>query len=321
MDSKLVSVIIPMYNSENSIEETLKSVMNQTYKNIEILIIDNNSTDNSNVICQKYAKNDNRIHIYIEKKQGQSFARNLGIKMAKGDFIYFVDADDVIIDSTIKTLISESNREYLIGIRRIDNKQYNDYFETISSEKLKINIINGKQMGCIWVYLFETEIIKEKNILFDTNTNLLEDMIFLFEYLKFVSKVKFINQKCYYYRLNKDSTTKKTDSHTIINNIIKFNYSIEKIKLIENDNYIDELNKKKNFGIMYELNKVKNKKKFNDICNNNDCRHILSTIKTYNIIQKKYYKSVINNNYFMFNVFRLFYKTKNRIKKICNKFI
>lgn len=91
-----VSIIIPVYNTEKYVEEAVRSIMNQTLKEIEIIIINDGSTDNSLTIIQKLAKEDPRIQIYSQKNEGQSISRNKGLKIAKGDYIYFMDSDDYL---------------------------------------------------------------------------------------------------------------------------------------------------------------------------------------------------------------------------------
>lgn len=96
MESKKISVIIPVYNCEGYLERCLNSVINQTYKNLEIIIINDGSTDSSGDICKKYAESDSRIIYRHTENHGLSAARNLGLKNASGDFIGFVDSDDYI---------------------------------------------------------------------------------------------------------------------------------------------------------------------------------------------------------------------------------
>lgn len=91
-----VSVIIPVYNTETYIEETLKCIINQTLKEIEVIVINDGSTDNSLVIINRLTEIDNRIKVYSQQNQGQSVARNLGLKKAVGEYIYFIDSDDLL---------------------------------------------------------------------------------------------------------------------------------------------------------------------------------------------------------------------------------
>ncbi len=103
--NELVSIIIPMYNAQAYIDECLKSVLNQTYSEIEVIVIDDGSIDNSSIIVEKYCGNDNRITFLKQKNQGVSVARNLGLKKARGNYIAFVDADDYLNADYIMTLM------------------------------------------------------------------------------------------------------------------------------------------------------------------------------------------------------------------------
>lgn len=106
MNMKLVSVIIPIYNSEKYLEECLDSIINQTYRNLEILLVDDGSTDSSALICDKYAQEDKRITVFHVENGGVGRARNIGLENAKGDYIYFADSDDFFYKEAIESLLS-----------------------------------------------------------------------------------------------------------------------------------------------------------------------------------------------------------------------
>ena len=101
---KMISVIIPIYNMEKYLDRCINSITEQSYKNIEILLINDGSTDNSLKICKKFQKEDERIKFFSMNHQGVSIARNLGIEKAKGKYIMFIDSDDWIEKDTIKNL-------------------------------------------------------------------------------------------------------------------------------------------------------------------------------------------------------------------------
>lgn len=115
----LLSIIIPVYNAEKYISSCLNSILNQTYTNIEIIIIDDGSTDSSLKICNTFSQTDHRIKIYHKINGGQSSARNVGLKMAKGKYITFVDADD-----EIDTDVYSCNINYLENNESINIIQY-----------------------------------------------------------------------------------------------------------------------------------------------------------------------------------------------------
>ncbi|MGU8763722.1 glycosyltransferase family 2 protein [Clostridium perfringens] len=175
---KKVSIIVPVYNTEKYLEKCINSILQQTYKNIEIIVVNDGSTDNSkNVLNKKYK--DNIILINQENK-GLGGARNTGIKHASGDYIMFVDSDDYIIENSVEILLNTvSNAEIAIGNMNVHyednllNKQNVKYIDNtikyIESKKKNINIKNIKKSlfltsACNKIY--DLKFLKEKNILF-----------------------------------------------------------------------------------------------------------------------------------------------------------
>lgn len=108
-----VSIIVPIHNVEKYIERCTKSLISQTYRDIEILLINDGSPDNSKTICERYEKIDKRIKLYNKENGGLSDARNYGLKRAKGEYILFVDSDDYIESNTVEVLISEMKKDNL----------------------------------------------------------------------------------------------------------------------------------------------------------------------------------------------------------------
>ena len=117
MENNLISIIVPIYNSENYIKKCLDSILAQTYSNLEVILIDDGSTDNSYNICKDYQKKDNRIVLLQQKNAGVSRARNHGLEVAKGEYIGFVDSDDYIEPEMYEILLNsiiESNSKIAI---------------------------------------------------------------------------------------------------------------------------------------------------------------------------------------------------------------
>lgn len=108
-----VSIIVPIYNVEKYIERCIKSLISQTYRDIEILLINDGSPDDSKTICERYEKIDKRIKLYNKENGGLSDTRNYGLKRAKGEYILFVDSDDYIESNTVEVLISEMKKDNL----------------------------------------------------------------------------------------------------------------------------------------------------------------------------------------------------------------
>ena len=119
---KLISIVLPIYNVENYIEKCMESVLNQTYKNIEIILVDDGSPDNCPIICDQYVKEDNRVKVVHKENGGLSDARNAGIKVANGDYITFIDSDDYVDKDYVEffyNTIEETDADIAIGGHRV----------------------------------------------------------------------------------------------------------------------------------------------------------------------------------------------------------
>ena len=142
----MISIIVPVYNVDKYIERCIQSIINQTYKNLEIILIDDGSTDKSGAICDKYSKIDNRINVIHKKNGGLSEARNVGLDIARGDYIGFVDSDDYIhpqmYELLYKNLIGTSadisiikhiRKEEELGLGDINSKKVYSNLEAIEN--------------------------------------------------------------------------------------------------------------------------------------------------------------------------------------------
>lgn len=201
----MVSVIVPVYNTEQFLEECIQSIVNQTYQELEIIIINDGSTDGSGTICRKWERLDKRIK-YIEKEnEGQGAARNLGIQMATGEYIVFVDSDDYVdIDMIDKVyayisrckadICVYSHRHVYEGIREwsLEGKTKN----TVNSRDNKE--ILGLMMPILWNKMFSAELVKNSNILM---SNLMcEDLVFNAQLYVKANKICFLDIPFYNYR-------------------------------------------------------------------------------------------------------------------------
>jgi len=213
----LVSVIVPIYNSEQYLHRCIDSIVNQSYKNIEIILIDDGSTDNSDKIYDEYAHRDNRIRvIYTKNNDGPAAARNVGIENSKGEFIFFVDSDDFIDNDALNLLIGSYNQykaDIIVGdFNKIKDNNSSDSGHSrffLSSKLLtKQNIIDYIRYYLkkpnrfplftqSWGRLFKSSIIKKNNIFFNTDLRTFEDVTFNFDYLKYINKLFFLKEVLY----------------------------------------------------------------------------------------------------------------------------
>lgn len=212
----LVSIIVPVYNSEKYLRQCIESIISQTYKNIEIILIDDGSTDKSGKICEEYGSKDKRIKVIHTENNGPSTARNKGIENSKGEFMFFVDADDFIENKAISLLIENYNQykaDIIVGdFKRIEDDNISgsghDRFFSGSRLLTKQDIIDYTRYYLkkpnrfplftqSWGMLFKTSIIKDNNIFFNADLRTFEDMVFNFEYLKYTNKLFFLKEALY----------------------------------------------------------------------------------------------------------------------------
>ena len=233
----LISVIINVYNGEKFISKCLESVINQTYKNLEVLIINDGSIDNTLNICKSYK--DERIKIITTENFGLSKSRNIGIENVKGEYLYFIDADDYIENDVIEYLynLCQKNNTKISTCRPIDIFNYNviiknkkEKIEVISNyEMLKKVLLSEDRAVCIWNKLIKKELFN--NIRFENRP--INDVAVTYKLVLATDKIVYSNQIKYYYLRHKESVTisKKNDANRSID---KYNACFERYNYIKN---------------------------------------------------------------------------------------
>ena len=207
----MISVIVPVYNVEKYIRACLDSIINQTYRDLEIILVDDGSTDNSGVICDEYAQKDTRIQVIHKENGGQSVARNIGLQKAKGEFIGFVDSDDSIELDMFESLFSAiqdvdiaiCGYNLVTGDKRIESGLLGQN-KTLNQAELWKEIF-GNLNNAVWNKLFRRELLS--GICFDAKFAHGEDLIFNILYLKSAKTGKYINRCLYNYYKRGDSIT------------------------------------------------------------------------------------------------------------------
>lgn len=206
----LVTIVVPVYNVENYIQRCLESIINQSYKNIEIIVINDGSTDRSGIICDTFAKKDKRITVIHKQNGGLSDARNVGIDNAKGDYICFIDSDDFIKDTYIEKLLFTCIKykadicicKYETGISDIFSKLQNNHTEIIQelSNIESLEYLYKKSLlglfDVAWNKLYSTKLFD--NIRYPIG-KVHEDVFITYKLLFKSQKVLFINDCLYYY--------------------------------------------------------------------------------------------------------------------------
>ena len=183
--NELVSIVVPIYNTEQYIPKCIESLINQTYKNLEIILIDDGSTDNSFNICKKYQKEDERIKLFHKENGGVSSARNYGIKKATGEYICFCDSDDYysLEALTIMTdTIRDSNAD-LCCFGRYGGAFENKYISKKENSLELLNYLSSIGSYNCYSKIFKLSIINQFNLLFDESFAVSEDTLWLREYI------------------------------------------------------------------------------------------------------------------------------------------
>ena len=212
----LVSIIIPIYNVQEYLPRCIESVLNQTYKNFELILVDDGSPDRSGDICDYYAKKDSRIKVIHKQNGGVSSARNYGIKIAQGEFINFIDSDDWIPNDSIENLVNlqkENNADlvcctyerYLLNSKIVPVKFCDKFFSVENVDYEEINVLLSDLFRGACTKLYKSSIIKVNNILFDEKVKIGEDSIFVYSYLSKSKTIRCSNLISYKYIINKAS--------------------------------------------------------------------------------------------------------------------
>ena len=211
----MVSVIVPVYNVEKYLEECLDSILGQTYKDLEVILIDDGSTDSSGSICDRYAEKDKRIKVIHKENGGLSDARNTGLDIINGDYVLFVDSDDLIKQNMIELLVDkmQKNNSEIVFFNAIifyDSNKNNDHYmlseneyppctgiEMFSERVRKLQWFPGVQF-----HFFTTDLLRREKLRFKKGM-LYEDQLFTLSAYLNAKKVCFINESLYYYRADR----------------------------------------------------------------------------------------------------------------------
>lgn len=212
---KSISVIIPVFNSEKTIKRCIESVLNQTYRNLEIIIIDDGSTDNSLSLCRNYAERDARIIVKSVKNGGPSSARNIGLGLAKGDYVAFCDADDWMRSDMMESLmhgLQDDNTQLAMCYYGTETKSKTKLIQLRSQEALEMCIEDEHIGGFLWNKLFDLSIIKSNNLRLDETIFHCEDLLFVTEYIVHIDRAVLITEAYYCYEQDINSLSHNNSS-------------------------------------------------------------------------------------------------------------
>lgn len=322
----MISVIVPVYNVEKYLEECLDSIQKQTYSDIEVILVNDGSLDNSKEICEKYCKQDSRFKLINQVNQGQSVARNHGVAASAGEFIAFVDSDDIISRDYLEVLIRYMSEEVDIVESKFtvhkkeffneNNKEINVIFEGDSEEAVKAIPKHVLSVNPV-TKLYRRSIIEAVPYL---EGLIFEDIYSGIGMLKYIRKIIKLEYVGYYYRQHSSSTMhrifteKNLDVFTVSDKLIEL-YSDKEELLpyigsflvhVATMHYQDYIRKSNPYA------KVYNQKLAEYVTltkNNPELAKESRLIKLYNVCPK-YYNSIV------FPVYYAIWKWKNGIKEV-----
>lgn len=263
MKDSLVSIVIPVYNSERYLEECLNAIINQTYTSIELIIINDGSNDNSNKIIEKYKNQDKRITVYNQQNKGVGEARNTGLKNFKGDYILFVDSDDFLIDkNSIQTMVDQIKDNDILGFNNIlinkktikTEKIINECYNT-GKEFIEETLKNNGTFGWyLWKYIYKKDVWKDITF---PNLSSFEDMSTLYKVFLNSKKITIIDKPLYAYRINENGTSRIIDYNLCETMIKSINKSINNVQSMNlEDNIKDLLSNNFAFGYFSVINAI-----------------------------------------------------------------
>lgn len=321
----IVSIVVPAYNCENTIIKCLDSINRQDYELIDVIVINDGSNDSTEMLLKKYYDNP-KFKIISKCNEGVSITRNLGIKVAKGDYVIFIDADDYIEKNFVSSLIKlqRLNESSLCGcfIKRCSQngkltmiKHENEYEKKYFVQSL----IDGDIDGFIVRYLFKKEMLR--NVCFDKKLTYMEDTMFLLKYVSDsrIKDVVFTSDTNYIY-LYQSSNSVTNNEKFVEKNIINMCKSLNQIYSYANTFFEvkdkEILIKRKARMMEYCFSKIKSRKVYLEVKNNNDIKKIYKDCinsEYLNIMRKALLILLFNLPYFGF---KMYIFIRNTIKKL-----
>ena len=322
----MISVIVPVYNVEKYLEECLDSIQNQTYSDIEVILVNDGSTDKSKEICGKYCKQDNRFQLLNQENQGLSAARNSGVAASTGEFIAFVDSDDIILPNYLETLMHYMREDvdivesqFTISKEEFLAESYKELtilFEGNSQEAVKIFPKHVLNVNAV-IKLYRRPIVEAVPYI---DGVIFEDVYCGIGMLKYIRKIIKIDYKGYYYRqrqasiMHRTFTPKNLDIFTVSDKLIEL-YSDREELLPYIASFLVHL------ATMHYHSYVKKGNPYREFYNQKLAEYVTLTkknpmlaknsrlIRLYNICPKNY-------NSIVFPVYYAIWKFKNGIKDV-----
>lgn len=241
------SIIMPVYNVEKYVENSIRSILNQTYKNFELIVVNDGTKDNSMEIISKIQKEDSRVKVYSKENGGLSSARNYGLKYAIGEYVCFVDSDDYLYTNYLETLYKEILKKesdliffgYNVDVVGSDEnileefdicEKYQEF-----NKKNKLYFENISMIGYAWNKCFKRSIIEENNLTYEEGTSYIEDIIFNCDFIKKCNTIKIIPNVIYHYVQRKRETLGRKSYDNMLDMDLRYSKLLKQILLLFNN--------------------------------------------------------------------------------------
>lgn len=309
----MVSVVIPIYNVEKYLKKCIDSILNQSFNDFEIILVNDGSTDSSIEICNEYIEKDCRIILINKKNGGLSSARNAGINVAKGKYISFIDPDDCINENYFNILIKKAemnNCDVIVS----GYKTFPNNVNIIPSYKLNTvlkgtdfilssdNVHSKNELCFVWRYLYRLKLIKQNKTVFNEKIFIGEDVVFNLETLGNSNRVMAISDILYYYTINNPTSLMRSKfksnlESSLVEQYEKRIYLSNKYNLMDNKQYkndianyyinsiyrmlVNNLKNNENCDFEREIKRISNNKMFRDSVKNLGLKYKCYNLKEY----------------------------------------
>ena len=292
MNNPLISVVVPVYNTEQYLHRCIDGILSQTYTNFELLLIDDGSSDGSENICDKYAEKDPRVRVFHKENGGVSSARNLGLDNANGEWVTFVDSDDWISEDYFSFFCNSCLSDLVVCDYKTNISSCPvircDQINTVEGVKEHLNKYLSETMyRTPWGKFFKNVIIKHFCLRFDKRLTFAEDTLFVINYLLYVKSISFYHEGKYFYTENHNISKYNANNSSLVYfrdeyckryfDLGLYSKKMECFFLISIPNYLLK-------------NKIKDSKKIGVLYYNNFYqKRIEKTLKSMNIKTRVYY--------------------------------
>lgn len=222
-----ISIIVPVYKVEQYLHKCLDSILAQTFTDWECILIDDGGPDNSGAICDEYAEKDSRFRVIHQENKGSAGARNVGLDVAKGEWIAFVDSDDWVESTYLNKFfeVAQMNIAEVISCDYFRNERIFKGFVGKTPQEAMSNIISGKALAFLWIKFFKKSLFDEFGIKFEKNFDVTEDVILCLKIFEKVQSIIHISEPLYHYNIgNEFSLTFSLDEYKIKQIIFATNF-------------------------------------------------------------------------------------------------